>query len=102
MFMEDIASGSLDMMINKIPDDTNVLITHQPPYGYCDEFNQTHCGDRILCKKVDALSSLRYHLFGHQHDANSVVIEGNKTFSNAAISDCNYNMVAEPRLFLLK
>jgi predicted phosphodiesterase len=98
MFMEDIMDGSFDRMIRDIPNSTNILITHQTPYGFCDEFNGRHCGDNILREKVDKLPSLRFHLFGHQHDANSMIIHDGITFSNAAVLDCQYNLIAEPRV----
>lgn len=37
MFMENMMGGVYDMLINAIPDDVNVLLTHQPPYGILDE-----------------------------------------------------------------
>lgn len=101
MFMEDIIDGSFDRMIGDIPDSTNVLITHQTPYGFCDVFNGRHCGDRVLREKIDKLPALRFHLFGHQHDANSMIIREGITFSNAAVLDCQYNYIANPRVIEL-
>ena len=101
MFMEDILDGSFDNMIGDIPDSTNVLITHQTPYGFCDEYNGRHCGDRVLREKIDSLSSLRCHLFGHQHEANSILFHDGITFSNAAVLDCHYNLIANPRIIEL-
>ena len=33
MFMEDCMDGKLDMLIQNIPDDIDVLVTHMPPKG---------------------------------------------------------------------
>ena len=101
LFMEDLIDGSYDRMIGEIPESTNVLITHQTPYGICDEFNGRHCGDRVLRDKIDKLPSLKFHLFGHQHDANSMIIHDGITFSNAAVLDCQYNLIAKPRVIEL-
>ena len=101
MFMEDLIDGSFDRMINDIPDSTNVLITHQTPYGICDEYNGRHCGDRVLREKIERLSALRFHLFGHQHEANSIIVHDGITFSNAAVLDCQYNLIAKPRIIEL-
>jgi len=101
MFMEDIMDGSFDRMINDIPDNTNVLITHQAPYGFCDEYNGHHCGDRILREKIDMSPSLRCHLFGHQHEANAMIVHNGITFSNATVLDNQYNLIANPRVLEL-
>ena len=101
MFMEVIMDGSFDRMINDIPDNTNVLITHQAPYGFCDEYNGHHCGDRVLREKIDMLPSLRCHLFGHQHEANAIIVRNGITFSNAAVLDNQYNLIANPRVIEL-
>lgn len=101
LLMEDIMDGSFDRMINDIPDNTNVLITHQAPYGFCDEYNGHHCGDRVLREKIDMLPSLRCHLFGHQHEANAIIVRNGITFSNAAVLDNQYNLIANPRVIEL-
>ena len=101
LFMEDLIDGSFDRVIGDIPECTNVLITHQTPYGICDEFNCRHCGDKVLREKIDKLPLLKCHLFGHQHDANSMIIHDGITFSNAAVLDCQYNLIAKPRVIEL-
>lgn len=101
LFMEDVNEGNIDRMIDDIPVDVNVLVTHQPPFGYCDEWNKRHCGNKHLRNKVQEMPSLKSVLFGHQHGASKVVIAGGVTFSNASVLDCQYNMVAKPRLLKL-
>ncbi|MBQ2591354.1 MAG: serine/threonine protein phosphatase, partial [Paludibacteraceae bacterium] len=87
--------------ISDIPDSTNVLISHQTPYGICDDFNGRHCGDMALRDKIDKLPSLRCHLFGHQHEANAIIVRNGITFSNAAVLDNQYNLIANPRVIEL-
>lgn len=101
MFMEDFNDGNLDKMIKDIPTDTDILITHQPPYGFCDIFHGEHFGDRLLRDKLKKLARLKCHLFGHQHDANSLMVNGGVIFSNAAVLDCYYNFIADPRIIEL-
>lgn len=98
LFMEDVRDGSLDKMVSHIPEDTQVLVTHQPPFGYGDLWKGQHCGSRKLRQKVDTLYSLRLHLFGHQHGDNNQIQIGKVIFSNAAILDSQYHMVADPRV----
>ena len=104
MFMEDVVDGNLDKMIGRIPKDTDILITHQPPYELCDMADYgsgpTHHGDRLLRRQVEHMN-LKYHLFGHEHDANGVVKVGETVFSNACILDSQYQMIGKPRLFML-
>ena len=101
LFMEETMDGSFDRMINDIPDNTNVLITHQAPYGFCDEYSEHHCGDRALREKTDMLPSLRCHLYGHQHEANAMIACNGIIFSNAAVLDNHYNLIANPRVIEL-
>lgn len=67
MFMEDAMSGKYDEIIQRIPDDTDILITHQPPYGILDFSENIHYGDHGLLQTVLDIRP-RYHLFGHIHD----------------------------------
>ncbi len=67
-----------------IPDGTEVLVTHGPPFGVLD---QTRRGDRVGC--VDLLARVRQvrpglHVFGHIHEAAGVVRDGGTLFVNAA------------------
>ncbi len=95
LLMGDILSGDYDAMIGKIPDKTDVLITHQPPFGILDwcESNGTrrHFGDRLLLERVNAVRP-KLHLFGHNHNCHGTVSAGGTIFSNAAVLDNGYNM----------
>lgn len=99
LFMADVRDGNLLRMYNGIPQDTEILITHEPPYGYCDLWGKRHAGNRELSKVTDSLFHLRYHLFGHQHDAYGTATHGAVVYSNAALVDSEYNMKYNPILF---
>ena len=85
-----------------IPEDTDVLVTHVPPYGMCDlaDYGKglEHRGDKMLMKQVMQVQP-RYHLFGHEHDAYGVMKHGDVVFSNASVMDSKYRIVNKPRLF---
>jgi predicted phosphohydrolase len=51
-----------------IPDDTDVLITHCPPYGILDRDGVVgeHCGCSDLLNRVYEVQP-RFHIFGHIH-----------------------------------
>jgi predicted phosphodiesterase len=81
----------------KIPDDTNVLITHGPPEGIrdgVDSFHRTGCPD--LRSRVDELKDLRLHIFGHIHEGYGTQMVGDKLFINAAACNKEYEPVNNP------
>lgn len=107
MFMEDYMDGKFGEFFQNIPEGTDVLITHQPPFGYCDLSDYgtglNHHGNVELLERVMKLH-LHYHLFGHEHDAYGVEKHENTVFSNAAVVDNYYEFMetSNPRLFLYK
>jgi len=82
----------IDFHWNKIPADTDILITHGPPYGILDETETCfNAGCKNLLKKIEAIN-LKHHIFGHIHEAYGVTKKGNTTFINAASVDLKYNI----------
>lgn len=102
MFMEDYFAGKMSDLYNSIPIDTNVLITHQPPYGICDVADHgkglLSQGSQELAERLKQLHSLRCHLFGHEHDAYCVQKHNNIIFSNASLLTPDYKLVHKPTL----
>lgn len=85
-----------------IPEDTNVLITHGPPYGILDTVlesfgRDSHQGCLDLRNKIRKLPALKLHAFGHLHlqGGNQITEEG-VVFVNAAICDDAYHTVHTP------
>lgn len=59
----------------RIPSDTEILLTHTPPYGTQDEtLKGVHAGCPHLRAAMDALSCCRLHVFGHIHEGHGVYI----------------------------
>lgn len=57
----------------RIPDETDVLITHGPPYGTLDvNLHGERCGCEALADRVSQLPNLKLHLFGHIHYSHGV------------------------------
>lgn len=76
-----------------IPDDTNVLITHGPPFGIGDKIpGVTNAGCKLLKSRVRELTSLKLHVFGHIHEGYGQ--EG--IFVNASVLDKNYKLNNSP------
>lgn len=82
-----------------IPADTDVLITHGPPFGILDE---TPAGDRAGCeelrKKVKEISPLA-HIFGHIHHFYGTTEKFGVKFVNASVCDESYAPVNAPIVF---
>ena len=95
MFMEDCVSGHQEQLYAAIPDDTDVLVTHTPPYGILDRDAGILYGSRELLEKVRSARP-RLHLFGHIHKAHGTIDDGSTVFSNAAIMDENYDSLGNP------
>jgi Icc-related predicted phosphoesterase len=70
-----------------IPEDTNILVTHGPPYGILD---MTKRGERVGCMnltdRIPALKDLILHQFGHIHEDAGVVDRG-VAYCNASFVD---------------
>ena len=72
---------------NLIPANTDILVTHTPPYGILDEsktYRNIGC-EELLKKIVDIKPKL--HLFGHVHDDYGKKQIGETLFVNSAIID---------------
>ncbi|MBU1428970.1 metallophosphatase domain-containing protein [Myxococcota bacterium] len=80
----------------QIPDDTDVLITHTPPYGIMDANEAGEpCGCRPLRARVAQLG-LALHVFGHIHEGYGVTQIDDTLFANAAICDVRYQPTNAP------
>jgi len=76
-----------------IPKDTDILITHCPPFGILD-FNDKgkHEGCKDLLEMVQQKIKPNLHVFGHLHDAYGQIQIEETTFVNASIVNTNqYN-----------
>lgn len=88
-----------------IPDDTDVLITHGPPFGIGDfVFNRYTPGQRVGCEElVEAVKRVKpqVHLFGHIHCDYGEYYLGPTRFLNCSTCDENYQPVNPPWVFEL-
>lgn len=93
--MEWSASGSVLRNYAAIPDDTDILITHQPPKGFLDLSEGHHYGSSKLLVQVMRIHP-RAHLFGHIHDAAGLVNSYDILFSNGSVLTGNYELNQKP------
>ncbi len=80
-----------------IPGNTDVLITHGPPYGILDMVarDARPVGCRDLLKRTGELS-LKICAFGHIHEGYGIVEQNGTTFINAAFLDEHYHARNKP------
>ncbi|WP_286592231.1 metallophosphoesterase [Sphingobacterium sp. N143] len=79
-----------------IPVDTDVLITHGPPFGILDETvygKRTGCEELLL--RVYQVKP-QYHIFGHIHEDYGSFTKGETSFINASVLDDWYEMKNKP------
>ena len=84
---------------NLIPDDTDILISHGPPYGVLDEVQRykhhENCGSVALREALDRVKP-KINVFGHIHEKGSRTVvykhRGPNTLCiNASIVDESYH-----------
>lgn len=83
-----------------IPEDVDVLVTHEPPVMIMDETNGIHWGNAPLRKRVFEAKP-RYHLFGHAHEAHGKEEHEGIVFSNASMLDDFYQLKYKPATFVV-
>jgi Icc-related predicted phosphoesterase len=79
-----------------IPGNTDVLITHGPPYGILDRvFDGQVVGCEELLIKVQEIKP-RLHIFGHIHEDRGIKEIAGTLFMNASSIDVHYKKTFEP------
>lgn len=81
-----------------IPDNTDVIITHGPPYGIRDEVSFPTCekvGCSNLLKTVQRIKP-KTHIFGHIHAGHGVTKHNGTIYANASVMDEEYKVVYAP------
>ena len=87
---------SMSKYTNEIPLDTNILVSHGPPYGILDEVRGVHKGSIGLVEKCADLRELKAVFFGHIHEAyGKTLMHGTKCF-NCSTIDEHYHFVTRP------
>jgi Icc-related predicted phosphoesterase len=92
---------------NLIPSETDVLITHGPPYGVLDlaqriyPLSDEHVGCEELRREVIDRIKPRLHVFGHIHHSYGTVKLGDTQFINAATLNEQYQVAHPPVIFNL-
>lgn len=104
--------GKIHRYWDAIEPDTDILITHGPPYGVLDWSDDTahtnsQKGCKALMKAVDRIKPL-LHVFGHIHNGkdiinNGVLFRDHTTFINAScVTDNKYHLGATSMGYLIE
>lgn len=78
-----------------IPEDTDILVTHGPPYGILDK---TDDGKLVGCEElIKVVERIRpkVHVFGHIHEAHGSLVKDGTHFVNASVLNLRYMLVWE-------
>jgi Icc-related predicted phosphoesterase len=76
-----------------IPPDTDLLITHGPPFGILDKVeNGPNVGCEDLLAVVEQINP-KLHVFGHIHEARGIVEKSKTIFVNASMVNLRYQPV---------
>jgi len=82
---------------NLIPENTDILITHGPPYGYLDKLPNIpeNLGCELLRERVKEVKP-KIHVFGHIHYGHGYTTNGDTHFINAAVLNEEYQHEHKP------
>lgn len=95
----NLPSKSLRAKWERIPPETDILITHTPPYGYND---RTLFGSRVGCRELlEAVEHIQpaLHIFGHIHEAFGQSTNGRTVFANVSVCNLFYMPMRRPLVF---
>ena len=96
------AGNELKEKWDQIPDDTDVLITHGPPFNILDQVTHgnEHVGCTLLLDRVLKVQP-KIHAFGHIHENGGQDLKFHNThFINASMLNLRYKMYqTEPMVF---
>ena len=93
-----------------IPDKTDILVTHVPPYGILDQITHPiskrieNTGSISLRQKIEYLKP-KLHVFGHIHEESGTMlfkhIGPNTICVNASLVNQKYQLANKPKRFIL-
>lgn len=77
-----------------ISSETDILITHGPPFGIMDrnEYGDS-CGCKDLSHRISELKDLKLHIFGHIHEGYGIEKKGKVTYVNASVCNERYQPI---------
>ena len=82
---------------NYIPEDTDILITHGPPFGCLDIVNgrKENIGCELLTERLKIVKP-KIHVYGHIHSGYGYKFDGNTHYFNASVLNEKYEYTNKP------
>jgi len=86
-----------DFIWSKIPEDSDIIITHCPPWGIMDltDIGNYHTGCPGLSKKIKEIQP-KLHIFGHIHEGYGKYTDYKTDFINASQMTSTYKLENKP------
>ena len=103
-----LPEAELEAKFALIPNDTNILITHGPPYQGSiahpsEEYSRLdknasgrHVGSTALLKHINPDGGLKLHVFGHVHEGYGIYEECNPIFHTIMVNCSHVNEYYKP------
>lgn len=93
---------SSDYVMSQIPPDTNIVLTHSPPYGILDRNRLGYYigNEELLVHLTDRIKP-KICIFGHLHNPGLYINENGTFFYNVAMCDEGPNLVYPPTLITI-
>jgi Icc-related predicted phosphoesterase len=91
-------NDTLTDLWEQVPENTDILVTHGPPYGILDQTRNgnRNVGSHSLKHELTRIKP-KVHCFGHIHEARGTIEMDDTIYVNAAICDYpNYDRLREP------
>nr|XP_022324332.1 metallophosphoesterase MPPED2-like [Crassostrea virginica]XP_022324333.1 metallophosphoesterase MPPED2-like [Crassostrea virginica] len=85
---------------NRIPCDTDILITHSPPLGHGDKcYDGVRAGCLELLNTIQKRVQPKFNIFGHIHEGYGCSTDGVTTYINASTCTLQYKPTNPPIVF---
>lgn len=85
-----INGKELETKWSNIPEDTDILVTHVPPFGVLDKYEDSlPIGCEVLKKHVGRVQP-KLHVFGHVHSGYGYMYDGTTNYINCAVLNGHY------------
>jgi len=94
----NLSEGRLRAIYAQIPEHTDIIVSHAPPYGICDSINGEATGSRSLRERIFQIKP-KLCIFGHIHSAFGIHKEEGILFANVAYLDNDLNVQNKPNTF---
>jgi Icc-related predicted phosphoesterase len=81
-----------------IPENTDILITHGPAYGFVDTVENKrnqHLGCELLAERIEEIKP-KIHVCGHIHSGHGYTFNGHTHFFNASVLSEQYTYAYKP------